>query len=187
MESRKLLNRKFTVGCGLEKHHILPKALGGSDSKDNIVILTPREHCVAHLLLAKMYVGEAKAKMCYALIALMRFRNKNRESITTRQYETLRKAHMAVLMDPDYRKMRSDNTKKQWTSERRASVSEKTKKQWKENTKKSDFYQSDEWKERQSKNTKSRWQDSDYKKERSEQAKKQWENGGSLRSRTSAK
>ena len=38
-----------------EKHHILPKCLGGKDDKDNLVDLTPEEHFIAHLLLTKIY------------------------------------------------------------------------------------------------------------------------------------
>lgn len=41
----------------VEKHHILPKCIGGNDDKDNIAILTPEEHYVAHQLLIKMYPG----------------------------------------------------------------------------------------------------------------------------------
>lgn len=39
----------------VEKHHIIPRCLGGPDEKSNIVILTPEEHYVAHQLLVKMY------------------------------------------------------------------------------------------------------------------------------------
>ena len=39
----------------VEKHHIIPKCLGGSDDPDNIAILTPEEHFLAHQLLVKMY------------------------------------------------------------------------------------------------------------------------------------
>lgn len=38
-----------------EKHHIVPKCLGGSDDKKNIVKLTPREHFIAHQLLVKIH------------------------------------------------------------------------------------------------------------------------------------
>lgn len=38
-----------------ENHHIIPKCIGGSDDKDNLVELSAREHFVAHLLLAKIY------------------------------------------------------------------------------------------------------------------------------------
>jgi hypothetical protein len=39
----------------VEKHHIIPKCLGGTDRKDNLVYLSAREHYVAHQLLAKIH------------------------------------------------------------------------------------------------------------------------------------
>ena len=36
-----------------EKHHIVPRCLGGSDEDDNIVLFTAREHIIAHILLWK--------------------------------------------------------------------------------------------------------------------------------------
>lgn len=39
----------------IERHHILPRSLGGSDDEDNIVALTAREHFICHFLLIKMY------------------------------------------------------------------------------------------------------------------------------------
>jgi hypothetical protein len=41
----------------VERHHIMPRALGGSDDSDNLVTLTSREHFIAHMLLAKMHGG----------------------------------------------------------------------------------------------------------------------------------
>lgn len=38
-----------------ETHHIVPRCMGGDDSKENLVDLTPEEHFVAHQLLLKMY------------------------------------------------------------------------------------------------------------------------------------
>lgn len=40
-----------------EVHHIHPKALGGDDSKSNLIRLSPEDHLFAHLLLAKIYGG----------------------------------------------------------------------------------------------------------------------------------
>jgi hypothetical protein len=40
-----------------EKHHIIPKCIGGTDETSNIAILTPEEHYTAHLLLVKIYPG----------------------------------------------------------------------------------------------------------------------------------
>ena len=44
-----------TLNEYIEKHHIIPKCMGGSDDIDNITFLTPEEHYVAHQLLVKMY------------------------------------------------------------------------------------------------------------------------------------
>lgn len=38
-----------------ERHHVIPRCMGGDDSPDNLVDLTPEEHYVAHQLLVKMY------------------------------------------------------------------------------------------------------------------------------------
>lgn len=38
-----------------ERHHIIPRSLGGSNKKDNIIRLTAREHFICHLLLTKIY------------------------------------------------------------------------------------------------------------------------------------
>ena len=40
-----------------ERHHIVPRSLGGSDNKDNLVRLTLREHYIAHLLLCRIHRG----------------------------------------------------------------------------------------------------------------------------------
>jgi len=50
-----------------ERHHIIPRSLGGGDGRDNLVRLTPEDHFFAHLLLAKIYGG----KMSAALFCMM--------------------------------------------------------------------------------------------------------------------
>lgn len=70
-------------GKGFHIHHILPRSLGGDDSSDNLVILTPREHFVIHHLLWKMHGG----KMAVAF----RFMCLNMDNtINSRTYEKLR-------------------------------------------------------------------------------------------------
>lgn len=39
----------------VERHHIIPRCMGGSDEKDNLVALTPEEHFLCHVLLVKIY------------------------------------------------------------------------------------------------------------------------------------
>ncbi len=46
---------KRPYSIGLEKHHIIPLCIGGEDNKQNIVNLTPKEHYLAHWMLAKIY------------------------------------------------------------------------------------------------------------------------------------
>lgn len=43
-----------------EEHHIIPKCLGGTNEEDNLVLLTFREHVIAHMLLMRMYPGNTK-------------------------------------------------------------------------------------------------------------------------------
>lgn len=38
-----------------DKHHIIPQSLGGPDVATNWIYLTPREHMIAHHLLARAY------------------------------------------------------------------------------------------------------------------------------------
>ena len=38
-----------------DKHHIIPQSLGGPDVPTNWIYLTPREHMIAHHLLARAY------------------------------------------------------------------------------------------------------------------------------------
>lgn len=40
----------------IEKHHIVPKSLGGNNLKNNIVSLTAREHYICHVLLTKQQI-----------------------------------------------------------------------------------------------------------------------------------
>ena len=38
-----------------EKHHIIPRCIGGTNEDANLVLLTPEEHYLCHLLLVKIY------------------------------------------------------------------------------------------------------------------------------------
>ena len=51
----------------VERHHILPRSMGGTDSSDNIVEVSPRVHYILHLLLYKMTEGNDRKKMWYAV------------------------------------------------------------------------------------------------------------------------
>jgi hypothetical protein len=76
-----------------ENHHIIPKSLGGDNSKDNLVALTAREHFVCHLLLTKMTEGDARSKMAMAVFYLTgRGKAKERNNVikSSRLYQKLK-------------------------------------------------------------------------------------------------
>lgn len=45
-----------------EKHHIIPNCIGGSDSDDNLVLLTAKEHFICHKLLCLIYPNSNELK-----------------------------------------------------------------------------------------------------------------------------
>jgi len=59
-----------------ERHHVIPRSLGGGESKSNLAILTAREHYICHWLLVKMTEGKAKRSMGHAL-RMMLAKNKH--------------------------------------------------------------------------------------------------------------
>lgn len=54
-----------------EKHHIIPKCLGGSNDESNLIKLTARQHFIAHLLLTKMVDGQQKYKLYNAFSKML--------------------------------------------------------------------------------------------------------------------
>lgn len=76
-----------------EIHHIRPKSLGGDDSPDNLVELTPREHYIAHKLLVRITQGEDRMRMAFAL---WRMTNSG-AVIASRDYQSARKTFVEHL------------------------------------------------------------------------------------------
>jgi hypothetical protein len=99
-----------------EKHHIIPRSLGGNNSKSNIAVLTTQEHFLCHLLLTKMVVGQAHFKMCKALTMMIGITNigRGRYVANSRWYSYARKQN-------------KQNIDAYWTDERRKERSEQSK------------------------------------------------------------
>lgn len=55
--------RRRDLGGYVERHHIVPRCLGGGNECANIVSLTPEEHYVAHQLLVKLNPGNNDLRM----------------------------------------------------------------------------------------------------------------------------
>lgn len=56
---RARLREKPAVYC--ERHHIVPKSMGGSDEKANLIWLTAKEHYLVHWLLFKIHRNKSMA------------------------------------------------------------------------------------------------------------------------------
>lgn len=98
----------------VEKHHIIPKSLGGNNQKLNIVCLTAREHFICHRLLTKMTEGKNKIKMLYAVWAMTTFKGKHKQ----RTYKILSRTY--ELLKTQIAQERSKNYKgKPWTKSRK--------------------------------------------------------------------
>jgi hypothetical protein len=65
-----------SLSCYLEKHHIIPRCLGGSNDKENLVDLTPEEHYIAHQLLVK--INPDNKKLLNAAIMMIPKRPSNK-------------------------------------------------------------------------------------------------------------
>lgn len=78
--------------CYTEKHHIIPKSLGGTNDINNIVELTAKEHYLCHLLLIKMTEGANRTKMRYAAYKFTHINpyQGKRLKITGRRYQYLK-------------------------------------------------------------------------------------------------
>jgi len=57
-------NRELPNDLYTEKHHIVPRCMGGLNDKENLTILTPEEHYVCHQLLVK--INPTNHKLIYA-------------------------------------------------------------------------------------------------------------------------
>lgn len=116
-------NRKLTGYK--EKHHIIPKSLGGNNSKENLVELTAREHFLVHMLLCKFTTGQARHKMIFAFNPMANIKSKGRnyktnsktaellrlefkklltgKKLSKEHIENLRKSHLGIIPSKETR------------------------------------------------------------------------------------
>lgn len=82
-----------------ERHHIIPKSLGGLDNKENLVELSAREHFICHYLLIKIYKDDkfklSKMINAFSMMFCKSHCNNDRYS-PSRNYEYFRKQFSKV-------------------------------------------------------------------------------------------
>lgn len=72
-----------------ERHHIVPKCVDSSLSKekDNIIVMSGREHFIAHKMLAECFNGELHARLTYAIHFMVNGENGKKHLVTPEDYE----------------------------------------------------------------------------------------------------
>lgn len=86
----KTLNRSKDDGIYYERHHIIPRSLGGLDTEENLVLLTAKEHYYAHYFLWKFNPCRQTAYAFYMMNTMISSTQKR--YINARLYEESRKA-----------------------------------------------------------------------------------------------
>ena len=76
-----------------ERHHIIPKCVGGTDEPSNLIRLTAREHFVCHLLLPKMHTSN-KLKFALVMLTVSNQHHTNRYVPNSRIYEIVKKINV---------------------------------------------------------------------------------------------
>jgi hypothetical protein len=105
------------IDCYTERHHIIPRSLGGGDESSNLVDLTAKEHFICHWLLVKMHTGNTRNKMINALYMMQgksSHQKRYTSKITGRIYEHLRKEYSEYI--------RKQNTGNQINDEQREKI-----------------------------------------------------------------
>lgn len=104
-----LINRakNRTLTGYFERHHIVPRCMGGSDNKSNIVELTPEEHYVAHQLLVKIHPNNDK--LIYA--ALYMSAGSKYAKRNNKRYGWLKRKHQEICKKRTHQKNPSYGTR----------------------------------------------------------------------------
>lgn len=149
--------RKRCPAVGItEIHHIIPRCLGGSDEADNLVILTCREHLIAHKLLPRF--SSETGPLLHALRMMLLTRT------TSRGYEANKIQLKVLQLSPEYRKHLSDKMQRPEVKKRK---SDSAKQAWQDPVKRDAFLKNriltDEILARRSDGQKRAWQNDERK------------------------
>lgn len=96
-------NRVKGGGSYYEAHHIVPKCMGGEGhvrewkTHPNVVLLTAREHFVAHLLLCRIFPTELKLSQALWFFVTMGDISKPKHKVTARMYQEIKERHALAV------------------------------------------------------------------------------------------
>jgi len=88
---------RIESGGYFEKHHIIPTSIGGKNTRENKVFLSPKEHYIFHHLLTKMMkTAEHKVKMIQAFWQLSHGAKRKGIRLAPRQHDWARRQFAAT-------------------------------------------------------------------------------------------
>lgn len=88
LETDRIQLKKSKLGY-FERHHIIPKCMEGDNSKENLVLLTAKEHYMAHRLLVEIYPENYKLRLSLIRMCTSSS-NQSRYSISAKIYERIK-------------------------------------------------------------------------------------------------
>lgn len=92
-----------------EKHHILPRCLGGCNNKENLVLLTAREHFICHKLLTYIYKGDRKIAVAFFMLTNTTMA---KHKISSRDYKYAKELYNSISISEETRERMKIRNKK---------------------------------------------------------------------------
>ena len=90
-----ILDTRGRFACGNEyheRHHIIPKCIGGTNEEENLIDLSAREHFIAHKLLAQENPDNNSLVFAWTCMAFPSNRVQERYELSPEEYEEAKKA-----------------------------------------------------------------------------------------------
>lgn len=101
-----------------ENHHIIPKSLGGTDTKDNMVRLTSREHYICHALLVRMVESKHHLYKMMSAFNMMHV-DSHGNRYTSRLYEYNKHKYYKLKSEVQKGKKSSDEARRKMSETRK--------------------------------------------------------------------
>lgn len=115
---QQILNSRGRFSCGEEyheRHHIIPKCVGGTNDKNNLIDLFAKEHFIAHRLLALENPHNKGLQYAWWCMTHMRSSTNKRYICTPEEYEEVRIAYSKTVTgegNPFYGKKHTEEARR---------------------------------------------------------------------------
>lgn len=97
-----ILETRGRFACGdeyHERHHIIPRCIGGTNDEENLIDLFAKEHFEAHRLLALENPNNSKLIYAWYMISYVESSNQERYKLNAEEYEEIKKNYSQMLSE----------------------------------------------------------------------------------------